>query len=322
MPVLQYGGTERVVLWLAKSLRKLGHSVTVFAAPGSSMPEGIECMTDPELLLKNAGQFDILHGFSRFEAKIEDAAKGKVLMTVQGNGQKGERFHPNTVFVSRNHAERHGAKIFVYNGLDPDELSFQAQQRPDRYLFLSKTSWRVKNLKGAMILASHHGQNLWIAGGAGPFGMKFKTYAKKLTGKDWRWVGSVNQEQKAEFLTAGKAMIFPLLWNEPFGLVVTESLVSGTPVFAHPYGSIPELLEFAPQCLMRSPADWQAALSGQIRMPSATDCRAWVLAHFDQITMAKNYLKLYEQVASGKKLNEQELVTLVTAEEIAPLNDR
>ncbi len=111
-------------------------------------------------------------------------------------------------------------------------------------------------------------------------------------------------------------MIFPLLWNEPFGIVMTESLVSGTPVFAHPYGSVPEVLEFAPQCLMRTEADWKAALTGQIKVPGPKECRDWVLAHFDQVAMAKKYLALYEQVSGGNSLHESDPITRVTAEEI------
>lgn len=317
LPVVQYGGTERVVMWLAQTLHRLGHAVTVFAAAGSTMPEGIECLTDPETLLRRASHFDVLHGFSRFEKKIEEAAQGKILVTVQGNGQRGESFHRNTVFVSRNHAERHGAKVFVYNGLDPDELTYRDGARPDRLLFISKTSWRVKNLKGAMRLANRHRQNLWTAGGDRPYLLRAKSCFKQATGRDWKWVGAVNQEQKSKFLVEGKAMIFPLLWNEPFGIVMTEALVSGTPVLAHPYGSVPEVLEFAPQCLMRSESDWEAALTGKIKLPSSKECRDWVLAHFDQVAMAKKYLRLYEEVASGHALHEKMPVTLVTAEEIS-----
>ena len=316
LPVVQYGGTERALLWLAKTLKSLGHQVSVFAAPGSSMPDGIGCITDPEVPIKKAADFDVIHGFTKFDTRLEEAAQGKVLFTIQGNGQKGEKFHRNTVFVSRNHAERHGAKEFVYNGLDPDELAFCEGPRPDRFLFLSKTSWRVKNLKGAIRYASQFDQNLWISGGEGPYSLKLKTQLKRLFGADWKWVGSVDQMQKAKFLIEGKAMLFPLLWNEPFGIVMTESLVSGTPVLAHPYGSVPEVLEFAPQCLMRSEEDWKAALTGEIALPKAKDCRDWVVSRFDQVTMTKKYLELYEKVASGKLLHAEEPSTLIGAEEI------
>ena len=317
LPVFQYGGTERVVLWLLKTLLKKGHEVAVFAAPGSFMPDGIGCYTDPQELPKLAAKFDVLHGFTKPPQEVYEAFQGRVMVTIEGNGQLGERFHPNTVFVSRNHAERHGATEFVYNGLDPDELSFLHQSRPNRFLYLSKTSWKVKNLKGAMSYASRFGQNLWIAGGERPYSLRVVTAAKRMLGRDWRWVGLVNQEQKAKFLLEGKALVFPLLWNEPFGLVITESLVSGTPVLAHPFGSVPELLEFAPQCLMHSSEDWKAAMTGQVRFPSAQECRDWVLAKFHQDQMAESYLKLYEKVAAGKALHAKEPVTLIAANSIS-----
>lgn len=280
------------------------------------MPEGIGCLTDSTQLLKKANDFDIIHGFTQFGSDLEEAAQGKVLFTIQGNGQTGERFHPNSVFVSRNHAERHGASAFVYNGLDPDELLFNEKPRPNRFLFLSKTSWSVKNLKGAVRYSRRHKQNLWIAGGDQPFGIKAFARAKRFFGSDWNWVGSVDQQEKARFLLEGKAMLFPILWNEPFGIVMTESLVSGTPVFAHPHGSVAEVLEFAPQCLMRSEDDWKSAMRGERELPSAKMCRDWVNSKFEQIAMAKKYLELYEHVASGKKIHERSPITVVGAREI------
>jgi glycosyltransferase involved in cell wall biosynthesis len=283
------------------------------------MPDGIECITDYALLEKKIKDFDILHGFSRMGEVIESKVDGRVVYGIHGNGQAGEVFHPNSVFVSRNHAKRHGAEAFVYNGLDPEELEFSDQARPNRFLFLSKTSLKVKNLKGAFRLAADHGQNLWIAGGERPYSLRLQTELKKLLGQDWNWLGSVDQKQKAKFLVSGKAMIFPLLWNEPFGLVLTESLVSGTPVFANPYGAVPEILEFAPECLMKNEEDWIQALTGEIRTPDPKKCRDWVLAHFDQVNMAKGFLALYEKVIAGEKLNLRVPETLVGATETSRL---
>ena len=145
LPVTHYGGTERVLIWLAKSLAKMGHTVGIVAAPGSRTPDGIECIPNPEIYQqepkKIAANWDVLHCFSTPNAQMKDLFQGRVLMTVEGNGQLGEKFDRNTVFVSKNHAERHGATEFVYNGLDPDELQYFEGKRPNRYLFLSKTSW-------------------------------------------------------------------------------------------------------------------------------------------------------------------------------------
>lgn len=317
LPVLHYGGTERVVMWLVQTLHKMGHKTAVFAAPGSKMPEGIDCITDRAELLRRAPEFDVLHGFSRPDDEIIGAFKGRFLVTIEGNGQLGEKFHPNTVFVSRNHARRHGAEVFVYNGLDIGELKLDEGIRPNRYLFLSKTSWSVKNLKGAVKLLSRFRQNFWIAGGDRPYWIRFYTFLKRIFGADWKWVGSVDQKMKAEFLVNGKAMVFPILWNEPFGIVITESLSCGTPVLAHPHGSVAELLEFAPQCLMRNEQDWQEALTGGRKLPTPKECRDWVEKYFTQEKMAENYLKLYEKVNSGFPLHAYEPQTRVAAEDIS-----
>jgi glycosyltransferase involved in cell wall biosynthesis len=317
LPVSHYGGTERVVMWLARNLARQGNEVTLFAAPGSSLPEPLRCLTDPEALSSRINEFDVVHSFTKLPPEWDERTRGRILFTIQGNGQKGERFHRNTVFVSRNHAERHGAKAFVYNGLDPDELLYDAGRRPDRYLFLSKTSLKTKNLRGAARICAQNGRNLWIAGGERPFGLRMETLLRRMIGQDWRWVGSVDQRQKADFLIQGKAMIFPLLWNEPFGLVVTESLVSGTPVLAHPHGSLPELLEFAPQCLLRTDEDWARALSMDFPLPSPEVCRDWALSRFDHNRMTWSYLKLYERVIAGEALNDAEPETRILAEEIA-----
>ena len=316
LPVSRYGGTERVLLWLARTLAKSGHRVSVFAAPGSSLPDPLECITEPQELKRKLHEFDLVHSFTKLPSVWEGATRGRILFTIHGNGQAGERFHRNTVFLSRNHAERHGSSVYVYNGIDPDELEFQDSPRPERYLFLSKTSLRTKNLRGAMDLASRHGQDLWIAGGERPFSARIRVALKRLAGADWKWLGSVDQKQKAGFLIDGKALIFPLLWNEPFGLVMVEALASGTPVLANPYGAVPEVLAFAPECVLHDEAEWKNAMTGGLALPPARRCRDWVLSEFHQEVMARNYLKLYEKVASGQRLSETEPVTRVLAGEI------
>jgi glycosyltransferase involved in cell wall biosynthesis len=316
LPVSHYGGTERVLLWLAKTLAKFGHRVAVFAAPGSSLPDPIECIVDPNELAQRINNFDLIHSFTKLPPEWEEKTEGRLVFTIHGNGQAGERFHRNTVFLSRNHAKRHGASVFVYNGIDPDELIFRDSPRADRFLFLSKTSLRTKNLKGAMALAERYHQNLWIAGGERPFSARVKTAWKQATGADWRWVGSIDQKQKAGFLVEGKALVFPLLWNEPFGLVMVEALASGTPVLANPHGSVPEVLAFAPECVLHSEEEWKNALTGGLELPSPKRCREWALSAFHQEVMTRKYLELYERVASGEPLSDTEPVTRVLAEEI------
>jgi glycosyltransferase involved in cell wall biosynthesis len=315
LPVQYYGGTERVMFWLAKGLKKLGHQVGFVAAPGSQAPDGITCLTDPMDVIRYAKEWDILHGFTRPSADMVDAYQGRSLTTIHGNGQVGEKFDRNTVFLSKNHAIRHGATCYVYNGLDPDELTFSSSPRRNRFLFLSKTNWKVKNLRKAVSLCSTHQQNLWIAGGNGPVDLRFRVGTKSLF-SDWNWAGSIDQAAKAKFLTEGRALLFPIIWNEPFGLVMMESLLSGTPVLAHPHGSVPELLEFAPECWMRSDEDWKNALTGNLRFPAASICRDWAAAKFNLTEMARSYVTLYERVLRGELLNSSVPETKIAATDI------
>jgi len=317
LPAFHYGGTERVMIWLARGLIEMGHDVGIVALPGSHSPyKGIKIYGGEAEYFSSGDQYDVFHFFTNPPPHWIEHIGNRCVATIQGNGQLGEKFHLNTVFVSRNHAKRHGSNVYVYNGLDPAELNYSSASRPDRYLFLSRTDWRVKNVRGAMSMCAKLRKNLWIAGGDGPLWARLKVQWRRSAGSDWRWMGSINQEQKAHFLTQGHALLFPILWNEPFGLVQIESLVSGTPVLANPFGSAPEVLDFAPQCLMRNELDWVNALTGNIQLPSPQVCRDWVMAHFTYQQMAKNYVRLYDDVLSGKTLNEKQPTTLITANDI------
>ena len=86
------------------------------------------------------------------------------LVTIHGNGKPGETFLVNTAFVSRNHATRHGAECFVYNGVDPSDYIYR-EQKSDYLVFLAKASWRVKNVKGAIRLSRLAHRTLRIVGG-------------------------------------------------------------------------------------------------------------------------------------------------------------
>ena len=99
---------------------------------------------------------------------------GSAPLTVHGNGKPGERFPLNTAFLSADHASRHGAGVFVYNGIDPDECRFSdGQDKTDWYLFLSKTSWSVKNVSGAMRLVSKAGALGLNCGRSTAFGVPY-----------------------------------------------------------------------------------------------------------------------------------------------------
>ncbi len=307
LPPKDYGGVERVVLWLAQGLLERGHQVSIAALKGSILPKGCNLVefnkgpfTADTLKKVFPKDLDVAH----FMAPIPDAIWSELeiprVLTVHGNGKEGERFPQNTVFLSKDHALRHGGKIFIYNGIQPDEYLFEPHKKEDWILFLSKTSWRVKNLAGAMHACSKAGVKLKIAGGNRPYLARLKSF---LT-PSFEWMGPVHSQKKAELLAHANAFIFPVLWPEPFGLVVAESLMSGTPVFASPKGSLPELIPQDVGALLQTEEDWIQALKKGGKGWISERCRQWALEKFHYSGMAEGYERVYRRVIRGEFLHQ------------------
>jgi glycosyltransferase involved in cell wall biosynthesis len=288
-PVWAYGGTERVVWWLAKGLAERGVQVILAGKPGSTCPFAETPAVDLSLPVEDqVPGLDVVHHF--VTPAVEPAIPHVV--TIGGNGQPGETYLTNTAFVSRNHAERHGATCYVHNGVDPADYEYGERKDPS-LLFLAKASWKVKNVRGAIRLARRASRPLNIVGG------------QRWLFKRWRgtrWCGMLGGRAKASVIARSAALLFPVLWDEPFGLAVIEAMVSGTPVLATPFGSLPELV--APQTgqLCRSDEEFLSALSALDRYRPA-ECRDWALAHFSYGRMADRYLDLYRTVIGGQRLN-------------------
>lgn len=289
-PVAAYGGTERVVWWLAKGLSELGHHVVLVAAPGSTCPYAREVRVGDFASSHRPYEagVDIEHHF----APPPHAPEKPYLVTVGGNGKPGEKFLINTVFVSRDHAERHGATAFVYNGVDPDEYVFRETKQ--NYLsFLAKATWSVKNVRGATQVARRAGVPLKIMGGSRWWLPSFRGIT---------WLGMVEGKTKREVLASSRGLIFPVIWHEPFGIAVVESLVSGSPVIASPFGSLPDLVHPEVGVLAGSLTEMVAAVP-ELSKFKPSRCREYALERFHYRKNAESYMKLYEKVLEGGTLN-------------------
>jgi glycosyltransferase involved in cell wall biosynthesis len=264
LPPKDYGGTERVVLWLAKGLLERGHQVSIAALRGSQLPHGCHLLEVEKIkyTLSHYSQLipkdiDIVHFMAPIEQEIWNKFPIPAILTVHGNGKPGETYPKNTVFLSQDHARRHGAKVYVYNGIDPDEYLFlPREKKEDWYFFLSKTNWSVKNLSGAISYCQMAKVPLKIAGGRRPILKRLRCiFSSQLD-----WIGPITGQKKADLLSRSRALLFPVLWDEPFGLVVVEALVSGTPVFANPRGSLTEILPPSVGLLLDTDRDWVKSL--------------------------------------------------------------
>lgn len=307
IPPLKYGGTERVIYWLAKALLKLGHKVTIVAKPGSRV-EGATLITPPSgVSVEDASpsDVDILHLWGTPNL----APKRPFVVTIEGNGRPGEHFHPNTLFVSRKHAENHGAIHYVYNGLPPEDYPCD-KERGDYLVFLAKASWKVKNLAGAISIARAVKMRLEVLGSS-----DWPANLHKLlpTIRGVRYRGMVGELEKRTILRRAKGLLFPVRWHEPFGIAITESLASGCPVFGTPYGSLPEIVNDEVGSLSTSSADLETAVRN-IQRFTPEKCRARVFEGFTDMDMARSYLKFYKSVLHTGRLSDQSPSVIMTNE--------
>ena len=292
-PVAGYGGTERVCYWLAQAQSEMGHDVTVLCRPGSRLPFA-RVVEIPEQI-ESLDQYlppgtDIVQLYGTPGYKISTP----YLVNIGGNGQPGEKFPANTVFVSENHAARHGWSEFVHNGINLAEYPFEPQKE-NTALFLAKASWRVKNLKGAIKIARAAGLALDVAGGKAPF---WQNWLGGVTSH-----GTVDGPEKLALLRKAAVYLFPVVWEEPFGISVVEALACGTPVVVTPRGALPEIV--TPNCgvIGNSFSELVAGVEKARKLDPAA-CRARVAQAFTHLHMAEKYLFYYKRIQANGKLRE------------------
>jgi len=204
--------------------------------------------------------------------------------------------------VSKNHAYRFGSDAYIYNGMNWDNYPKPDLNKPRKgYHFLGNAAWKVKNLKSAMQIAKINKTNLEVLGGYRfnlKMGMRF-TMSPKV-----HFHGMVDDIQKANRLNQSQALLFPVLWHEPMGLAVIESLYYGCPVFATPYGALPEIITPEYGFLSNSLSELAIAAKNADTY-NAKICHEYARDTFNAIRMTDKYLYYFEQILNGGKLNDK-----------------
>jgi glycosyltransferase involved in cell wall biosynthesis len=327
VPPKLYGGTERVVAWLVDELVSAGHEVTLFASGDSRTSAELHAVwpralrlgrprTDPlvaqaallEAVARNATEFDVIHMhidwlhlplLSRLGVPFLTTCHGR--MDLPGFSDVVRRF-PDAPFVSISDNQRLPLKAAnwlgtVYHGL-PTDL-FQPSFEPGSYLAFLGRLTAEKGPEAAIRIARAGKMPLRIAAKV-PRGERnyFKEKLEPLIdGEQVQLTGEVGDETKRQFLAGAAALLFPIDWPEPFGLVMIEAMACGTPVIAFSSGSVPEVIDDGiTGFVVRSEAEAVEAI-GRVSELDRRRVRSHFEKRFTTRRMAQEYLRHYEALA-------------------------
>ncbi|WP_235298238.1 glycosyltransferase [Portibacter marinus] len=312
LPVYLYGGTERVIWSLAQALVKQNHKVTFILKSGSICDFADVIYMDEDGLIKDLipPDADVLH--LHYMPGDMDQITVPYVITIHGNTPQHLKLNHNSIFVSRNHANRYNSEVFVYNGLNwLDYSSPDFNMKRSYFHFLGKAAWRVKNVSGAIeVIKKTPDESLRVLGGV-RFNVKMGirlTFSRRI-----RFHGMVGGREKDMLVNGSRGLIFPVRWHEPFGLAIIESLFYGCPVYGTPYGSLKELVTEDVGFLTNSSSEMADELLYWHQF-SAKTCHEYAKEYYNSDVMASNYLGYYQKVLEGQQLNTQQ-PRLVKSEE-------
>src|SRR6218665_972794 len=301
IPVQLYGGVERVIWALGKELVRLGHEVTFLAKKGSYCDFASVIWIDEKkaVVEQISNRFDVVH--FHFPPGRTESLNLPYIITQHGNSNNLAELDKNTVFISKNHADRYASDSYVYNGLDWSEYRpLERNIKREYFHFLGNAAWRVKNVAGPIdVIKKAKSEKLKVLGGIRfnfKMGMRF-TFSPKVS-----FEGMVGGAKKCRLLNGSKGLIFPVRWHEPFGLAIIESLYYGCPVFGTPYGSLPELVPRDVGFLSNKREELVAAVLNSTTF-SPQRCHEYAAEEFNSRKMAMEYIRKYEKVIANRPLN-------------------
>ncbi len=330
VPPRRYGGTERVVHWLTEALVEAGHEVTLFASGDSTTSAHLipmvpraqrfvanfEANNAPyarmlELVARQAHAFDVLHFHIDFAPFALFSRLGAPFLTTL-HGRMDQDWVPAIydlfadvplVSVSKSqqlpmpHLRWAGT---VHHGMPLDTL--RPQGAAEGYLaFLGRIS-PEKGIADAVAIARATGRRLRVAA---KIGAEDAAYCEDVVRPLFEdplvdYIGEIDDAGKPAFLSGAAALLFPIAWPEPFGLVMIEAMACGTPVIAYPHGSVHEVIE--PGLTGLIVPDLAAAI---VAVPRAAAMdRAAIRARFEARwsagRMAQDYVEIYESLVSSR----------------------
>jgi len=332
VPPQRYGGTERIVAYLTDELVRQGHQVTLFASGDSrtaaELVSGCEIalrhnplVKDPcpyhllmlEKVRQRAEEFDILHfhtDYLHFPLVRELGVDS--VTTLHGRldmpDLKGLYFEFSDLpFISISNDQRRPLAginwaATVYHGLPCHLLPYQARPNGGYLAFLGRIS-PEKRPDRAIEIAARAGVTLKIAAKIDKVDKGYwdDVIAPMVKANpNVEFVGEITEREKADFLGNAKALLFPIDWPEPFGLVVIEAMACGTPVIAFRNGSVPELLTEGVSGFLAGSVEEAVGAVARLDEIDRKRVRTSFETRFTVERMARDYVSIYERLTAAE----------------------
>jgi glycosyltransferase involved in cell wall biosynthesis len=322
VPPIGYGGTEAVVDRLARGFQQAGHHVVLFAAPGSSCPVDARSVASFETRPLGAAVTEVRHVLAAYEsfadcdivhdhtlAGLLESTRYPTVPTVTTcHGPFAgdlrdiySRVSRRLSIIAISHAQARQAPeipvaAVIHHGLDIEE--FPAGSGSGGYLlFLGRMS-PEKGAHRAIEIAARAGMPLVLAAKMREPAEQqyFDDFVRPKLGHGAEYVGEVAGAEKLRLLGDASALLNPIRWAEPFGLVMVEALACGTPVLTHPVGAAPEIVDHAQTGFLCQTDDELATAAPRVSELDRSQCRAAVGRRFSTEQMVDKHLSLFDEL--------------------------
>jgi glycosyltransferase involved in cell wall biosynthesis len=326
VPPKGYGGHERLVYMFAKEYQRLGHEVHLLVTKGSEInncivhsigkagfpPKKIDSLlaipTAWLFLMQHKNKFDLIHNFGRLAYLLPVLNhKNKKIMTY-GREITSKNISMVNKLPNRNiyftgcssnlisRIQTSGNWTTVYNAIDFNSYTLSSKVDADAPLMFLGRIEKVKGAHNAIIVAKSTGSKLILAGNISPLPeeqLYFKNEIEPfIDGVQVIYLGALNDVQKNKWLSLSKALLFPIEWNEPFGMVMVEAMACGTPVIAFNKGSVKEVVTEGKTGFIVEDLSQMSSAVKVINQLDRSVCRELAKTKFHVKVIAEQYLSL------------------------------
>jgi len=328
VPPKLYGGTERVVYALTEELVAMGHDVTLFASGDSVTSARLAPMRDKalrldpsvrdwvalyhrmvELIYRRKDEFDVLHfHIDYFPLSLFSRQNVPFLTTLHGRLDLPEfvevyNTFRDAPFVSISDNQRNPIPGLnwartVHHGMPANLLTPQPVKQ--EYAAVLGRISPEKGVDKAIRIAGRAGMQLKIAAKVDNADKEYYDTVIKPLIRDnpfVEFIGEINDQQKPDFLSGAHALLFPIAWPEPFGLVMIEAMACGTPVIAYRCGSVPEVIDDGVSGFIVDDEDAAVAATRHLHELDRAKVRATFDRRWTARRMAEDYLEVYQELA-------------------------